>query len=433
MTDSISQAKNILRNFKGDNYAFGFDVLDQIGPFAKALTNRPGSGNKAMFIGPLQFDWFTPYKDRALGYLSGAGLEIVDVVTGASPNAPFVDVYRIHSHTMHKRPDVLVVMDSGSSIDSVKAAAVLATLGDITPEIDPLFGVGKVTEICQQSGRTIMPVLAIMTAASSGAHLTKYSNITDPVKGQKKLIVDEAIIPPRAIFDYTVTITQPASLTQDGALDGCAHCLEIYYGAQGDAEAKAREVAEVGLDLLVSGLAELKKNAQSRDARMKLGLGTDLGGYAIMIGGTSGAHLNSFSLVDVLSHGRACALMNPYYTVFFAPAIEDKLRIVGEIYKKHGYIEADLSKLKGRDLGVAVAQGMVNLSKAIGFPTKLTDVAGITEAHVARCLEAAKDPQLEMKLLNMPVPLSAAQVDEYMGTILQAAWEGRFDVIKNLG
>ena len=433
MADAISRAKTILRDFKGDTYAFGFDVLDQIGPFAAALTNSPGAGKKVMFVGPVQSDWFTPYKDRALGYLIGAGLEIVDVVTGAAPNAPFVDVYRIHSHIMHKRPDVLVVMASGSSIDAVKAAAVLATLGDITPEIDPLFGVGKVSEICQQSGRTIMPVLAIMTTASSGAHLTKYANITDPVKGQKKLIVDEAIIPPRSVFDYMVTISQPTSLTQDGALDGCAHCLEIYYGAKGEVEAKAREVAEVGLDLLVSGLGELRKKPQSLDVRMKLGLGTDLGGYAIMIGGTSGAHLNSFSLVDVLSHGRACALMNPYYTVFFAPAIEDKLKVVGEIYKRHGYIEADLDKLKGRDLGVAVAQGMVNLGKAIGFPTKLTDVHGITEAHVARCLAAAKDPQLEMKLLNMPVPLKASQVDDYMGPILQAAWEGRFEVIKSLG
>ncbi len=432
MADSVSRAKAILREFKGDTYAFGFDVLDQVGPFASALADRPGAGKKAMFVGPIQFDWFTPYKDRVLSYLTNAGLEIVDVVQGAAPNAPFVDVYRIHSHVMHKRPDVLVVMDSGSSIDTVKAAAVLATLGDVSPEIDPYFGVGKVTEVCEQTGRKIMPVLAIMTAASSGAHLTKYSNITDPVKGQKKLIVDDAIVPPRAVFDYMTTITQPASLTQDGALDGCAHCLEIYYGATGDAEAKAREVAKVGLDLLVSGLDELIKNPQNLDARMKLGLGTDLGGYAIMIGGTSGPHLNSFSLVDVLSHGRACALMNPYYTVFFAPAIENKLRVVGAVYKKHGYIDADLDKLKGRDLGVAVAEGMVNLSKAIGFPTKLTDVAGITEAHVNRCLTAAKDPQLEMKLLNMPVPLKASQVDEYMGPILRAAWEGRFELIKSL-
>jgi hypothetical protein len=59
-------------------------------------------------------------------------------------------------------------------------------------------------------------------------------------------------------------------------------------------------------------------------------------------------------------------------------------------------------------------------------------VPGITQAHVTRCLTAAKDPQLEMKLLNMPVPLKANQVDDYMGPILQAAWEGRFEIIKSL-
>ena len=209
MADAIARAKTILREFKGDAYAFGFDVLNQIGPFAAELAGKSVAGKRAMFVGPVQFDWFTPYKDRVIKYLTDAGLEVVDVVQGAAPNAPFVDVYRIHSHIMHKRPDVLVVMDSGSSIDSVKAAAVIATLGDISPEIDPYFGVGKVTEACQQAGRKIMPVLAVMTAASSGAHLTKYSNITDPVKGQKKLIVDDAITPPRAVFDYKTTLTQP--------------------------------------------------------------------------------------------------------------------------------------------------------------------------------------------------------------------------------
>ena len=275
-----------------------------------------------------------------------------------------------------------------------------------------------------------MPVLAIMTAASSGAHLTKYSNITDPVKGQKKLIVDDAIIPPRAVFDYMTTITQPASLTQDGALDGCAHCLEIYYGATGDAEAKARWRRWGWISWYP--VWTNSSNPKNLDARMKLGLGTDLGGYAIMVGGTSGPHLNSFSLVDVLSHGRACALMNPYYAVFFAPAIEDKLRVVGAVYKSTGYINTDLDKLKGRDLGVAVAEGMVNLSKAIGFPTKLTDVSGVTEAHVNRCLTAAKDPQLEMKLLNMPVPLKASQVDDYMGRSFGQRGKAARTLIKSL-
>ena len=62
-------------------------------------------------------------------------------------------------------------------------------------------------------------------------------------------------------------------------------------------------------------------------AREALGLGTDLGGYAIMVGGTNGPHLNSFSFVDVLAHGRACAILLPYYTVLLAPAIERQLHV----------------------------------------------------------------------------------------------------------
>ena len=134
----------------------------------------------------------------------------------------------------------------------------------------------------------------------------------------------------------------------------------------------------------------------------------------------------------MLSHGRACALMNPYYAVFFSPAIEDKLRVIGGIYKKYGYIEEDLDSLSGRNLGLAVARGMVKFSNFMGFPTCLREVPGVDRQHVERCLSAAKNPQLDMKLRNMPVPLNAGLVDEYMGPILEAAWDGKFEKIKNM-
>jgi alcohol dehydrogenase len=185
------KAASFLREFKGDTYVFGSGVLDDApGKFAAQL------GKKATLIGPIEFDWFQPVRGRIMKSLEKCGVEVVDIVRSAAPNAPLVDVYRIHSHIMHKKPELLVVADGGSGIDATKAAAVLATLGSLQPEIDPFFGVGEVTKVCQQSGRSIMPVLAVMMASSSGAHLTKYSNITDPVFGQKKLIVDEAIVPP---------------------------------------------------------------------------------------------------------------------------------------------------------------------------------------------------------------------------------------------
>jgi alcohol dehydrogenase class IV len=277
----------------------------------------------------------------------------------------------------------------------------------------------------------------VQTASSSGAHLTKYSNVTDLETGQKKLIVDEAIVPPRAVFQYDVTTSMPPGFTADGAMDGIAHLLEVLIGAV-DEEfyQRVETVAEVGIRLIVNHLEQAVAEPADLEARQALGLGTDLGGYAIMIGGTSGGHLTSFSLVDILSHGRACAVMNPYYLVFFAPAIEEPLRLIGKIYREAGLTEAafaseaDIDALSGRGLGMAVAEAMIALSEGVGLPTALSEVPGFSDGHIERALRAAKDPQLKMKLQNMPIPLTAEMVDEYMRPLLEAARDGDLTRVK---
>ena len=150
MSDLKEKASAILKEFKGESYAFGSGVLDEApGRFAAEF------GKKALFVGPIEFDWFKHTQQRIYESLKKTGVEVIDVARSAGPNAPFVDVYRIHSHIMHKRPDVVIVADGGSGIDATKGAAMLATLGDIQPEIDPYFGVGEVTKVCDKAGRKI--------------------------------------------------------------------------------------------------------------------------------------------------------------------------------------------------------------------------------------------------------------------------------------
>jgi len=414
----VGKAKDLLVRFKGERYAFGNGVLSQVGPMTAQL------GHRALITGRINSPWLKPGLDTVLSSLETNGVEVLDTVKGAAPNAPREDVYRLQGHMLHKKPDVIVSVESGSGIDAAKAAAVLATFGDIEAELDPYFGVGHVTALCQKTGRQVLPIMAVMTAASSSAHLTKYANVTDPVLGQKKLIVDDAIVPPRAVFDYELTVTQPMALTLDGGLDGLSHCLEVYLGVKDTDVEAVEEISLCGIELIVSGLRSLVRTPSEAGARKRIALGTDLGGYAIMIGGTSGPHLNSFSLVKYLSHGRACALMNPYYTVFFAPAVEDRIRKVGAIYERSGYIPTTLNGVSSPDLGRAVAGGMISFNRSIGFPTTLAELEGIDRSVLDKALQAAKDPQLESKLQNMPVPLSAESVDTYMAPILEAAWEG---------
>jgi alcohol dehydrogenase len=420
---NFDKAKALLRAFKGDAYLFGMGVLSRVGEVVASLGKRPVLVRDT-------FPGSDAFVDTIRESTAGAGIALAGEVKGAGPNAPREDLFRIADSLRALDPDVIISFGGGSTIDACKSAEVLRTLGG---SIDDYFGTGLVTKAVTEGGKSLTPHVAIQTAASSGAHLTKYSNITDVSTGQKKLIVDEAIVPTRPVFDYGVTFGAPPSLTADGALDGIAHALEVLYGAVGKPFYKeVAEVARVGIGLVVGYLERAIVDPQDEDARTALGLATDLGGYAIMIGGTNGGHLTSFSLVDVTSHGRACALMNPYYTIFFAPAIEPPLRLVGQIYRDAGLTDADLDALRGRALGEAVAEAMFELSRRIGFPTRLSDLPAFSEGHIERALIAAKNPQLKMKLENMPIPMTADMVDEYMGPVLRAAATGDVGLIKSV-
>jgi alcohol dehydrogenase class IV len=420
---AFGRARTLLRQFKDDAYLFGAGVLPRVGEVVAPLGRRA-----ALVRGT--FPGSDDYVQVIHESLSEAEVGLAGKIKGVRPNAPRKDLQRVTEELKSLSPDVVISFGGGSTIDATKAAEVLRTLGGA---IDDYFGTGLVTQALAKGGKALTPHVSIQTVASSAAHLTKYSNITDVSTGQKKLIVDEAIVPAYPVFDYEVTYSTPPALTADGALDGVSHSLEVLYGAVGRPYyAKVAEVAATGIDLIVNYLPRAIDHPQDEQAREALCLATDMGGYSIMLGGTNGGHLTSFSLVDVLSHGRACAIMNPYYTVFFAPAIEEPLRIVGKIYQEAEFTTADIEHLSGRELGVAVAEAMIEFARHIDFPTRLSEVEGFSQEHIERALTAAKNPQLKMKLENMPVPLTAEMVDEYMRPVLEAARDGDLSRIKNV-
>jgi alcohol dehydrogenase class IV len=419
----FARAKELIRQFKGDAYLSGYGVLPRIGELAAGL------GRRSALVRDL-FPGSDEYAATIRRSLEAAGAEVIGVIDGAAPNAPREDLFRIADQLKQLAPDFYVSFGGGSTIDAAKAADVLRVLGG---SIDDYFGTGLVTEALRKTGKRLTPHLAIQTASSSAAHLTKYSNITDIHTGQKKLIVDEAIVPPRAAYDYEVSFGAPASLTADGALDGFSHSLEVLYGAVDKPYySLMQDVARETFRLVLGYLPRVLDNPRDREGREALALATDLGGYAIMLGGTNGAHLTSFSLVDILSHGRACILMNPYYTVFYAPAVTEPLRLAGAMLAEVGTAPASVVELSGREAGLVVADGIRAFEKRVGVPTTLSEVKGFTDAHIERALAAAKNPQLRMKLQNMPVPLTPELVDDYMGPVLQAAKTGDLSIIKNL-
>ncbi|MCD6530033.1 iron-containing alcohol dehydrogenase [Candidatus Bathyarchaeota archaeon] len=414
----VEKAKRLLKEFKGDDYAFGEKALEKIGEYSHRVGKKVAiiTGRTGRRTGIL---------DQVQESLKREGIEVLDVLDGARPNTPREDVYRLAYQLTRLKCDGAIAIGGGSTLDAAKAALVLYKYGGV---IDEYFGTGMVSA---KSGGERIPLIAIQTASSSASHLTKYSNITDVVTYQKKLIVDDSIVPRASVFQYDVTKSMPPSFTKDGALDGIAHCWEVWMGATGKSYyERVSEVAYTGIKLIVDALPKALENGEDMEARYALGLGTDLGGYSIMLGGTNGGHLGSFSLVDILPHGRACAILNPYYTVLFAPTIQDQLKKVSKIYAEAGFISESETKLTGRKLAEAVARGMIEFSRSIEFPTTLKE-AGATEKHIEKMVKAAKDPQLKMKLQNMPIPMDAeaGDVDRLMKPTLEAAYTGDLSLI----
>lgn len=133
--------------------------------------------------------------------------------------------------------------------------------------------------------------------------------------------------------------------------------------------------------------------------------------------------------MDILSHGRACAILNPYYTVFFSSAIQAQLKRLAALFSRYGLFAEDIEPLEGRELGLAVAEGLIELSRRVHFPTTFEEIPGFTPSHIEKVIRAAQNPQLDMKLKNMPIALNSSMVETTMKPVLKAAVHGDFRLI----
>ena len=121
MKKTIEQAKKVLKDWKGDAYTFGEDVLDATGKYAKK------HGKKVtLVVTELGQAWIEKPLEQVKSSLK-ANRVTFETINGARPNAPREDVYRISLQVARGKSDAIVALGGGSTIDAAKAAAVLNT------------------------------------------------------------------------------------------------------------------------------------------------------------------------------------------------------------------------------------------------------------------------------------------------------------------
>ena len=210
--------------------------------------------------------------------------------------------------------DALVSLGGGSSIDSAKAIAMLASNR----------GCVRDYKVPNQIPRKGPPHLAVPTTAGTGSEVSRFTVITDSESGEKMLIAGAPLVPDAAIVDFELTMSMPARLTADTGTDSLTHAIEAHVSRK--ANAFADVFAMTAMKTIWAELPTAFREPGNRRARESMMLAATQAGMAFsnasvaLVHGMSrpiGAHFH-------VPHGLSNAMLLPAVTAFSMKAGEGR-------------------------------------------------------------------------------------------------------------
>lgn len=206
--------------------------------------------------------------------------------------------------------DGVIGFGGGSAIDTAKAAAVVASLGQPVRSL-------MVPRIVDEA---VMPVVAIPTTAGTGSEVTRACVVTDSASQEKMLILGMACLPVAAVVDFEFTLSCPFRVTADTGLDALTHALEALVNRNRNAHADAFALS--ALRLIGANLETACFEPGNRGAREAMMMGATHAGLAVSNTSTALVHgmsrpMGAFFHVP---HGLSNAMLLPAVTEFSASA-----------------------------------------------------------------------------------------------------------------
>jgi len=211
--------------------------------------------------------------------------------------------------------DAVLGIGGGSSIDTAKAIAAMATnSGDILD----YEGVNKIVN-------TPLPIIAIPTTAGTGSEVTASTVITDEKTLFKAAIVSDKLFPNLAILDATLTLKCPPHITSSTGMDALTHALESYVSKQGNPISQA--IALKAISLITDNLSRAYFYGSDIESRARMLEASMLAGLAFSQTRLGNVHAisQSFGGVFDVPHGIANATLLPYVLRFNLPACIEEM------------------------------------------------------------------------------------------------------------
>ncbi len=236
---------------------------------------------------------------------SALGKKLVYVMDDVIPNPDLLTVDAQITRLRSIRPDVVIALGGGSSIDTAKALARMLmqpqgfTLRSHFRDQIPL------------SEHNALPIIAIPTTSGTGSEVTPFGTIWDFELGKKYSVTGEDMFPHTAILDPELTYELPEEVTISSGLDTVSHALESIWNRNANPVTIA--LATESLTLSLPALRALRNSVKNHAARADMMQASLLAGLAISQTRTALAHSISYPLTTDfgLPHGIACSFTLP--------------------------------------------------------------------------------------------------------------------------
>lgn len=213
------------------------------------------------------------------------------------------------------RPDMIVALGGGSSLDCAKGINFVHSFGGSMHDYH-----GR-----QRAGRDrgpMLPSVAIPTTAGTGSETQSFALISDAATGAKMACGDPRAAFRVAILDVELTLTQPDRVTALTGVDAVSHALESYVSTA--STPASRLCARESWRLLAANLPRVLADGQDVDARAAVQLAAAWAGIAIENAMLGGAHAmaNPLTQCHHVPHGQAVGLALPHVVRWNAATCE---------------------------------------------------------------------------------------------------------------
>jgi alcohol dehydrogenase len=262
--------------------------------------------------------------------------------------------------------DVVVGIGGGSSLDTAKAVAALATNSGSCLDY---VGLNKIS-------KPSLPVIASPTTAGTGSEVTLWSVFTDDGQGMKVAIGSLFLHPAIALCDPGLSLGLPPLLTASTGMDALAHAVECY--TNNACQPISASLALQAIELVGCHLRSAVLNGRDHQSRYAMLLASTMAGIAMNPTRLGLAHALAMPLGswDVrIPHGIALAVTLPAVMEFNHLAEPERYvavaRAMGERVDHLSAIEA-----AGRSI-----RAVRNLARDIGIPAHLSEF-GLSERHI---------------------------------------------------